>query len=328
MKYLINKYKKVLMIYSFIYIALIGICVIRTDNSITAVGDVTSVNETMSVISSNTSSGSFNSIYVISIDRPSIFQSFVASMSSDLEIDKLGDAYSHFSNDELYKMGVIQKNQSIEASVITSYEKAGKDVDYEFEGLIVSYYRKEVTDFLLGDIIYKINDKTNQNDLIDAFNKKQENDTFYILRDNKEVEVKIGANDLGNIGAYLKYDVNYDILNPILNILPSSSVGPSAGLMQSLTLYNGLTTTDYTYGLKIAGTGTINAFGTVGAIGGEKYKVKAAISANCDIMFIPQDNYESAYEEYKKHKTDMKLVSVDTFDDALNYLKEQANESK
>lgn len=52
--------------------------------------------------------------------------------------------------------------------------------------------------------------------------------------------------------------------------------GPSAGLMFTMEIYNQLTPGDLTAGHRIAGTGTITAEGTVGAIGGVKHKIVAA----------------------------------------------------
>ena len=102
--------------------------------------------------------------------------------------------------------------------------------------------------------------------------------------------------------------------------------GPSAGLMMSLEIYNQLTKEDETHGYAIAGTGTIDADGTVGPIGGIDQKVVAADKAGKDIFFAPNDkgdpnsDYKNAVKTAKDIKSDMKIVPVDTMQDALNYL--------
>lgn len=60
--------------------------------------------------------------------------------------------------------------------------------------------------------------------------------------------------------------------------------GPSAGLMFTMEIYNRLTSGDLTKGHRVAGTGTINAEGVVGAIGGVKHKIVAADREGAEIF--------------------------------------------
>lgn len=92
--------------------------------------------------------------------------------------------------------------------------------------------------------------------------------------------------------------------------------GPSAGLMFSLALYDRLTPDDLTDGRKIAGTGAIHCGGVVGPIGGVEEKVAAAEREGAEIFLSPELNYEAAVEA----AGDIEVVSVGTFDDALDYL--------
>jgi PDZ domain-containing protein len=95
--------------------------------------------------------------------------------------------------------------------------------------------------------------------------------------------------------------------------------GPSAGLMWSLGLYDLLTPGDLTGGRTIAGTGTIDQEGNVGPIGGIADKVVAAERVGATIFLAPQDNMA----ELKGVDTgDMKIVSVSSFKDALQYLQQ------
>jgi PDZ domain-containing protein len=92
--------------------------------------------------------------------------------------------------------------------------------------------------------------------------------------------------------------------------------GPSAGLMFSLALYDRLTPDDLTHGRKIAGTGTIQCGGIVGPIGGIEEKVAAAENEGAEIFLAPELNYEAA----EGAAGDIEVVSVATFDDAVDYL--------
>lgn len=96
--------------------------------------------------------------------------------------------------------------------------------------------------------------------------------------------------------------------------------GPSAGLMFTLEIYNQLTAGDLTRGYRIAGTGTIKSDGTVGEIGGVQHKIVAAERKGADLFFVPEGNYEVAEEKLKDTDSSMKLVSVATLQNALDYI--------
>ncbi|WP_150268253.1 SepM family pheromone-processing serine protease [Paenibacillus tepidiphilus] len=98
--------------------------------------------------------------------------------------------------------------------------------------------------------------------------------------------------------------------------------GPSAGLMFTMEIYNRLTPGDLSKGYRVAGTGTIDAEGQVGPIGGVKHKIVAADREEAEIFFVPVKNYEEAKARADQIGTRMKLVPVSTLDEALNYMKE------
>jgi PDZ domain-containing protein len=92
--------------------------------------------------------------------------------------------------------------------------------------------------------------------------------------------------------------------------------GNSAGLMFALGIYNAVSPVDITGGRKIAGTGTISTDGKVGAIGGAKYKVRAAEKAHAEVFLVPPDNYDEA-RQAARH---IRVVKVATFQEALDAL--------
>ena len=96
--------------------------------------------------------------------------------------------------------------------------------------------------------------------------------------------------------------------------------GASGGLMSTLEIYNKITKKDITKGLTIAGTGTMNADGTVGEIGGVKYKLKGAVKKGADAFIVPTLNYEEAKEIKEKEGYDIKLIKADTFSNVLKEL--------
>jgi PDZ domain-containing protein len=92
--------------------------------------------------------------------------------------------------------------------------------------------------------------------------------------------------------------------------------GPSAGLMFALALYDRLTPDDLTDGRSIAGTGTIACDGIVGPIGGVEQKVAGAEARGAKVFLSPEDNAAAAHAV----ADDIEIVSVATFDDAVEYL--------
>lgn len=95
--------------------------------------------------------------------------------------------------------------------------------------------------------------------------------------------------------------------------------GPSAGMMLTLEIMNQLTPDDMTGGRVIAGTGTIDPEGNVGAIGGMHQKTYGAIDSGAEVLLVPVLNYNEAVAAADGR---IEVVAVTTLDDALKYLEE------
>ena len=149
---------------------------------------------------------------------------------------------------------------------------------------------------------------------------------FTVLRGEDLLDFELTKNPLSETTCGI--GISTDIFSKILstdveyNLIETATSGPSGGLMQSLYIYNQLTDFDYTNGLKIGGTGTISIDGNVGAIGGIEQKIYTSDMNNIDIFFAPfaGGNYDDAMEAYKNINSDMIIVGVDTFSDAVDYL--------
>ena len=96
--------------------------------------------------------------------------------------------------------------------------------------------------------------------------------------------------------------------------------GPSAGLMFALGLYDPLTPGDITAGQDDRGHGTIDTR-RVGPIGGIEDKVVAAERAGATVFLVPADNMK---ELDGVDTGDMQLISVSTFQEALDALRSSA----
>jgi Lon-like protease len=93
--------------------------------------------------------------------------------------------------------------------------------------------------------------------------------------------------------------------------------GPSAGLMLSLGILDLVGDDDLTDGAVIAGTGTIDAQGNVGPIGGITLKMVTAQDIGADLFLVPADN---CAEAAAVADPGFPLAKVATLDDALKAL--------
>lgn len=118
-----------------------------------------------------------------------------------------------------------------------------------------------------------------------------------------------GAWRLGIMVGY-KYDFPVDVKLQLADV-----GGPSGGMMFALGIYDKLTPGALTGGEYIAGTGTINATGKVGPIGGIEQKMFGAQNSGAKYFLAPAENCN----EVTGHIPDgLKVFKVSTFDEALN----------
>ncbi len=117
----------------------------------------------------------------------------------------------------------------------------------------------------------------------------------YLHKDPKDVKVDLNLADVG---------------------------GPSAGLLFSLGVVNKLdgdgSGGDLTGGRSIAGTGTITADGTVGAVGGVALKTQAARRDGASVFLVPKAECADARSELPEG---LRLVPVTSLTDAVNSLR-------
>ncbi|MEX0428739.1 PDZ domain-containing protein [Nocardioides sp. DS6] len=113
------------------------------------------------------------------------------------------------------------------------------------------------------------------------------------------------------VGLGTTYDFPFDVR---IGIDPTIG-GPSAGLMMALSVYDTLTPGSLTGGDPVAGTGTIDEKGQVGAIGGIQQKIPAAQHDGAKLFLVPADNCQDVVGA---DRGDMRLVKVSTFDGALS----------
>lgn len=136
-----------------------------------------------------------------------------------------------------------------------------------------------------------------------------------IVRDGRQetVEVVPKANDEGDyqLGVLLATDFEFPFE---VNIQLDNVGGPSAGMMFALGIIDTLTEGAMTGGKHFAGTGTIDAEGTVGPIGGIRQKMHGARDAGATVFLAPEANCSQAAGYVPDG---LQVVSVATLDDAV-----------
>ncbi len=113
------------------------------------------------------------------------------------------------------------------------------------------------------------------------------------------------------------------VLGVVLAVLPKDGTvtvdlggvgGPSAGLMFSLGIVDKLTPGELTGGRFVAGTGAIDADGTVQNIGGIQFKMAAARAAGATVFLLPSGECAQAVAAVPPG---LQLVKVGTLHDAV-----------
>lgn len=100
--------------------------------------------------------------------------------------------------------------------------------------------------------------------------------------------------------------------------------GPSAGTAFALAIYDKLTPGPLLAGKHVAGTGTIDALGQVGAIGGIQQKIAGAKEAGATVFLVPDANCGAALHA---DVDGIQLVRVSTLHEAIDALTVLAKET-
>ena len=234
---------------------------------------------------------------------------------------------SNETAEEIKERNTIMRDNSLDIATMVAYTSAGKSINIRSKKNIVIATTNE-NNLKIGDIILKADniECEDVSAIKKIINNKQVGDyiTFTILRNNKNMIIKSKVTEENNqkiVGVVIITEYDYD-LDPKINIkFKNSESGASGGLMLTLTIYNAISNEDIIKGRNIAGTGTISYDGTVGEIDGIKYKIMGAAKNKMDIVLVPSNNYEEAIKTKEEYNYNLQIVKVDTFKEALEYLR-------
>ena len=117
------------------------------------------------------------------------------------------------------------------------------------------------------------------------------------------------------IGVAVGYDFPVDV---VYNVSPRIG-GPSAGTMFALAIYDKLTPGPLTGGAFVAGTGEIDADGTVRPIGGIQQKIAAAHDDGATVYLVPAANCDEAVGA-DLDPDDIRLLRIGSLHEAVTSL--------
>ncbi len=230
--------------------------------------------------------------------------------------------------DEYLEIMKIMMEESQLSSGIVALKEAGEKVDVSGKVTVHKVLPDSPAQGKLeaGDVIEAVDGKEVivSEELVNAVQDRKVGDTVHLkVKRGEEIfetDVKTGEVPekpgkpvvkilvvTQDLEYHLPVDINFDTEN---------IAGPSAGLMFSLEIYNQLKPEDISREYRIAGTGTIDINGDVGEIGGIKQKVIAAEREGAEYFFAPVNNLEEA----KQGAKDIKLIPVENFKDAMEFL--------
>ena len=329
-KKIINYIKEEYAFIIFLFFFFI-ICNIRLDYFITIGGGISDVSSRIIVEDANKSKGSFNISYVSQLDANVL--TFLASyIVPSWEREKT----TYYKDDENENFDDIDFRADLDLKVANSnatywaYTLAKKQVKELSRNSYIIANLKNNSKIKVGDEVLEIDGL-----VFDDFSKCREyvqsknvDDivNLKIKRNDKEknVELKVYEEE-GNkyIGIAIQTLVEYESDPNVTFSFNKNESGPSGGLITTLELYNQLTKKDLTKGKIIAGTGTIEADGSIDEIGGIEHKISGAARAKADIFLCPGgDNYKDAKKYIKDNKLKIKLIKVDNIQDAIKKLEE------
>lgn len=316
-----EEYKFIILI-----IAIVLVCYVKLPYYIMAPGGTINITDRVEMEGYENKEGSLNMLYVSEYDATPV--TYLLARIRGLDINPNKD--KKISNESVKEAEVrnkIMRDNSLDIATMVAYNKALKKINIKSQKNVVIATTND-NDLKIGDIIIEADGKfcAEVEDIKNIIKSKEVGDTikFKILRDDKEKEVESKITLEENtkvVGVVVVTEYDYD-LEPAIDIkFKNSESGASGGLMLTLTIYNAISDEDIIKGRNISGTGTISSDGSVGEIDGVKYKIMGAARDGMDIAFVPSSNYDEAMETKKKYNYDIEIVKVDTFDEAIEYLR-------
>lgn len=321
-----TEYKFILFLIVFVVI-----CTWPVNYYIVIGGGISDISDRVVVENGDSSNGSFNLSYVSELKGTTLsyLLSYVMPHWKRVSMDDY-----KYTTDEDYQdiefrseLDLLSSNSN---AIYYAYQLADKPCEVVKTDVYVIVKFPEYDNPLeVGDKLLKVNGVLCANlvEFQEAIQKVEGNSVrVTVLRDGKEMELTSKLYEEENrkvLGVGLQSVTTYDVDPEVKFQFEKNESGPSAGLITTLSIYDQLTKGDLTKGKLIAGTGTIEADGSIGQIGEVEYKLLGAVDGGAQVFLVPAgENYQDCKKMKKDENLDIKLISVKNIDDAIKKLKD------
>lgn len=233
---------------------------------------------------------------------------------------------------------IVGHNSQVESydnMLLAAYDYAGKPLEYETSYTVLTTYAQfpDASDKVkAGDVIVAYDGiaMTGRGPLDQYLREQKAKELILdILRDGESVQVKLELSDPYKYGGY--HTLGFAIAENKRYELPEDALafpeevkhsGSSSGLMMALQLYAHLADPKLGQGLKIAGTGGINADAQVTTIGSLYHKVATVAVQKADMFLVPRSQEAEALRYQQEIGDDtVRIVGVSTLAEAVEAIR-------
>ncbi len=268
--------------------------------------------------------------------RPNLWEYLWLRADDDAEVVPEENVFGDRTPEENREFNLELMNDSKQVAVAVALEQLGYDAVQTDAVIVQQVEAGEAADGILepGDSILAIDDQPTieTGSLVDILGELEPGDEIDLVIERFGVD---GTDDLsvvlgdhpdkpgtGFLGIRpadrLKFNDEFDF---VVEIDSGSVGGPSAGLAFTLAVLDQLTEGELTGGRKVAVTGTINAAGEVGPVGGVVQKTAVVRDLGADVFIVPAGQGEAELAAATdRAEGEVEIVPVANVEEALRAL--------
>lgn len=304
---------------------------IKFDYNVYTPGGLVDLTNRIEVENSYDSKGSFNLTYVTARGgtAPIILLSYIIPSWDLVSLDD--SRIDNESENEIIERNKIYLEDTSYDAVIAAFTEA--NIEYKIKSInltVTHVFEYAKTNIQTGDVIKSINgiSISTYEELGNELKKYGAGDRLKvnILRDKKIIEcyAELTIKEENVVIGISIVELKDIETNPkVKYIFKDNESGASRGLLCTLDIYDKIVSYDLTKGDIIAGTGSIDENGKVGAIDGVKYKLAGAVKKRADVFIVPTDNYEEALKLKKENKYKIEIIEADTLHNVIEKLRQR-----
>ncbi len=268
--------------------------------------------------------------------RPNLWEYLWLRMDGDAEVVPEQNIFGDRTPEENREFNLELMNDSKRVAVAVALEQLGYDAVQTDAVVVQQVEAAQPADGVLdpGDSIVSIDGQPTPDTttLVDILGARRPGERIELVvesfgaEESRRIEVELadhpdkpGSGFLGIRPAdRLRFNDDFDFL---VEIDSGSVGGPSAGLAFTLAVLDQLTDGELTGGRTVAVTGTIDAAGQVGAVGGALQKTAVVRDLGVDTFIVPTALGESQIEALvEKADGEIDIIPVSTVEEALDAL--------